>query len=160
MSEADDKRQRIQAKVAASQERLQRDNAALPAAPARTRFPDAYPPEDYTTLAKEYPWLAMAAGLGAGLLVGALLPKGFGGKLGKRALGAAAVAGELGLALSKQAGEKAAEAGREGVARAGEGASRVRGHVSRMADPARSRARNAGLVLAREAIRLATRVGK
>lgn len=160
MSEADDKRQRIRDKVAASQERLQRESANLPATPSPARFPDAYPPEDYASLAKEYPWLAMAAGLGAGLLVGALLPKGFGGKLGKRALAVATVAGELGLALSKQAGEKAAEAARDGVTRAGQGANRVRSQVSRVADHTRTRARGAGLAIAREAIRLAARVRK
>lgn len=160
MSEVDDKRQRIRDKVAASQERLQRESAALPAVPSPTRFPDAYPPEDYASLAREYPWLAMAAGLGAGLLVGALLPRGIGGKLGKRALAAATVAGELGLALSTQVGEKVAEVGRDGAVRAGDGATKLRGHVNRVAEPARTRARSAGLVIAKEAIRLAARVRK
>lgn len=160
MNETDDKRQRIRDKVAASQERLQRDSAELPAIPSPTRFPDAYPPENYRSLAGEYPWLAMAAGLGAGLLFGALLPKGTGGKLGKRALAAATIAGEVGLALSKQARDKAADASREGLARTGESAAQLRGRVNRAVDPARQRARSTGLVIAREAIKLAARVRK
>ena len=56
-----------------------------PVLPARATLPDRYPPEDYRSLAGEYPWLTVAAGLGAGLLVGAMLPRGLGGKFGKRA---------------------------------------------------------------------------
>lgn len=153
MSEADEKRQRIKDKVAASQERLQSGGTALPELPSPARFPDAYPPEDYRTLAKEYPWLAVAAGMGAGLLLGAVLPKGMGSKLGKRAVAAATAAGELGLALSKQAGEKAADAGRDG-------ATQLRGKASRIATPARTAARSAGMLIVREAIRLATRARK
>ena len=68
MSDADTKRDRIKAKVAASQERLTRDSEFLPAVPQRKNLPDAYPPEDYRSLAAEYPLLTVAAGLGLGML--------------------------------------------------------------------------------------------
>lgn len=160
MSEADEKRKRIREKVSASQERLKRESGAKAAAPSPARFPDAYPPEDYRSLAREYPLLTVAAGIGAGLLLGAILPKGVGGKFGRRALAAATVAAELGLTLSKQAGEKAAGAGREGLSKAGEGASELRGKVIQLTTPARATARSAGLVIAREAIKLAARARK
>jgi hypothetical protein len=138
--------ERISEKIAASQARLDRDSPGLPA-PLLPK--DAYPPESYRSLAGEYPWLAMAAGLGAGLLAGALMPKKAGGKFGKRALGLAMMAGEIGLALSKQAGVKAGDAGRDSLARTKDGASQLR-----------TTARSAGATLAREAIKLAARARK
>ena len=92
MSAADQRSSRIKDRIAASQARLERESEDLPALPQRQRLPDAYPPEDYRSLAAEYPWLAMAAGLGLGLLAGALLPKKAGGKMGRRILGAATAA--------------------------------------------------------------------
>lgn len=160
MSEADVRRERIRSKVAASQARLSRESDALPATPARPHFPDAYPPEDYRTLAAEYPWLTVAAGVGAGLLIGALLPRRFGGKLGKRALAVASVAGELGLALSKQARDAAVEAGQGGLAKVSESSAPLRQRAARAAGSARGNARSAGLIVAREALKLATRVRK
>lgn len=122
--------------------------------PQRQSFPDAYPPEDYRTLAGEYPWLSVAAGLGAGLLIGALLPRGTGGKFGKRALAAASLAAEVGLALTNKAGDAVEEAGREGLRRVGEAAQPLRNRAARSGASARS----AGLNLAREALRIARRV--
>lgn len=153
MSEADTRRDRIRGKVAASQARLQRESDELPAAPERKVLPDAYPPESYRSLAGEYPWLTMAAGLGAGLLLGALVPKAAGGKLGKRAFAAASLAAEFGLALSRRAGTQAEERGREGLRRVGEATAPLR---QRAARGSRS-ARDTGLVLAREALKLAAR---
>lgn len=150
MNEREARQERIKERIAESQERLKRET---PGVPVRQHFPDAYPPESYRSLAAEYPWLTVAAGLGAGLLVGALLPKKAGTKLGKRALAAATVAGELGLALSKQARERAGDAGREGLARLGEGGAAVR----RKAGSAAGSARATGLTLARHAVKLAAR---
>lgn len=150
MSEKEARQERIKARIAESQERLKRET---PGAPALKQFPDAYPPEDYRSLAAEYPWLTVAAGLGAGMLIGALLPKRAGSKLGKRAITAATLAGELGLALSKSARERAGEAGREGLARIGEGTATVR----RKAGNAAGSARSTGLTLARHAVKLAAR---
>lgn len=145
MSSSEPRQDRIAARIAASQERLTRGSSTRPALPAK----DAYPPEDYRSLIAEYPWLAVTAGLGLGLLAGALAPKKAGSKFGQRALGLAIAAGELGLAFSKQAGERASEAGRDGLALAREGGKQVR-----------STARSTGATIAREAIKLAARVRK
>lgn len=149
MSDADDRRARINERIAASQDRMRRSSVDLPAVPKRETLPDAYPPDDYRSLAKEYPWLTMAAGAGLGLLAGALLPKRAGSKLGKRVLGMATVAAELGLSLSRQAGNAASET-----------TAPMRQRAGRAAGSARTGARSAGLSLAREAIRLAARVRK
>ncbi len=146
MSSIEPRQERIAAKIAASQERLDRHSPKHPALPAK----DAYPPEDYRSLIAEYPWLAVAAGMGMGLLAGALAPKKAGsGKFGRRALGLAMAAGELGLALSKQAGERAGEAGRDRLNRAKEGTAQVR-----------MTAANTGAKIAREAIKLVVRARK
>lgn len=158
MSDAKARTQRIRDKIAASQARLDRESADLPAIPRKEPLPDAYPPEDYRGLALEYPWLTVAAGLGAGLLVGALLPKKAGSKLGGRALALASVAGELAIALGSQARDAASENAREGMAVVSEKTAPVRQRAARAAGSARSGARSAGLVLAREALKLATRV--
>ncbi len=160
MSDAENRRARINERIEASQERMRRDSAKLPALPKRETLPDAYPPEDYRTLLKEYPWLTLAAGAGLGLLAGALLPKRAGAKLGKRALGVATVAAELGLALSRQARDTAGDKAAEGLARLDETTAPLRARAGRAAGSARSGARSAGLTLAREAIRLAARLRK
>ena len=95
MIEAETRHDRIATRIAASQERMSRDSEILPAMPYYEMPPDAWPPEDYRSLAAEYPWLTLAAGLGLGALAGALLPKGFGGRVGRRALGMAGLVGEL-----------------------------------------------------------------
>lgn len=109
MSEAEGRQERIEGKLAQSQERLQRESKHVPPFPRRETLPDAYPPADYRSLAGEYPWLSMAAGLGAGMLVGALLPRGFGKGFGRRTLGALALAAELGLSLKASPEEKRPE---------------------------------------------------
>lgn len=156
MDDADARRARIKDRIAASQDRMRRSSVNLPAVPKRETLPDAYPPEDYRSLAREYPWLTMAAGAGLGLLAGALMPKRAGAKLGKRALGVATLAAELSLALSRQAGSKAAE----GLSQLDESTAPLRQRAGRAAGSARSGARSAGVTLAREAIRLAARVRK
>ena len=85
MSNTDPSRARVAKRIAASQDRLKRGSDQLPAKPQLEQLPDAWPPENYRTLAKEYPWLAMAAALGAGALVAALLPRKFVSKAGRRA---------------------------------------------------------------------------
>lgn len=109
MNDSEAKRSRIKDKIAASQARLLREAPPI-MPPVRRNLPDAHPPEDYRSLAAEYPGLTVAAGLALGLLVGALVPKRAGSKLGQRALGIATVAAELGLALSKQARDAAGDA--------------------------------------------------
>ncbi len=145
MSRIEPRQERIAAKIAASQERLDRYSPKRPVLPAK----DAYPPEDYRSLIAEYPWLAVAAGMGLGLLAGALTPKKTSSGFGKRALGLAMAAGELGLALSRQAGERASEASRDGLALAKDRSQQMR-----------NTARSTGTTIAREAIKLAARVRK
>jgi len=160
VNEAKTRSARIRDKIAASQARLSRDSADLPETPRIVPLPDAYPPESYRSLAGEYPWLAVAAGAGVGLLLGAALPRTFGGRIGRRALAAATVAGELGLALSRQARDTASEAASEGLDYADEKTAPLRQNARRMAGAAGGQARSAGLILAREAIGLAARLGR
>ena len=156
MSKTDPRRDRVAKRIAASQERLQRDSDKVPTKPRRDPLPDAWPPEDYRSLAKEYPWLAMAAGLGIGVLVAALLPRNFAGKAGRRALGAVTVAAELGLAFSKQARDLAGEATHDGLAKLDETTAPLRQSATSAGKTARSR----GMRLAGEALKLATRLRK
>ncbi|MFM5884633.1 MAG: hypothetical protein ACKOQ3_04775 [Novosphingobium sp.] len=156
MSDAETPRDRIKAKVAASQQRLKRESDAVPMIPQRANLPDAYPPENYRGLAAEYPALTVAAGIGIGMLVGALLPKRAGSKLGRHALTLATMAGELGLALSKQA----RDAGDEGLAKVTTASAPLRRRATRLAGTAGTGARSAGMLVAREALKLATRVRK
>ena len=156
MTEAEQRRERIRQRIAASQARMVRDSDSQPLVPRRDPLPDAYPPEDYRTLAAEYPLLTVAAGVGVGLLIGALLPKGAGGKFGRRAMGVATAAAEMGLLLSKQAASRAEDAGRQGLTRLGEQAAPLRQRANRAGSSARSQ----GVRLAGEAIRLAARLRK
>lgn len=167
MNDVPSKRDRIKAKIAASQERLKRDGAATGTMPAKIAPADAYPPETYRGLAGDYPWLAIAGGLAAGALIGSLLPRNAGGKVGKRILGLATVAAELGLAYSRQARDGVVEASKEGSARADAVAERISQSTAGLRDRARSgagsaarTARSTGLVLAREAARLAVKIRK
>ena len=79
MTDAKTRSDRIRDKIDAS-------GAQMPAN-GHAHLPDAYPPDSYRSLAGEYPWLAIAAGAGAGLLLGALLPRSFTSKVGRRAVG-------------------------------------------------------------------------
>lgn len=153
MSEAEARSDRIRRKIAASQNRLQRGSETLPAVPVRATLPDAYPPENYRSLAAEYPWLTVAAAAGFGLLAGALLPKKAGGKLGRRVLTAATLAGEFGLALSKRTGDRVSEAPNDTPDQGGTRTTALRHRAAYSASAARS----AGLTLAREAIKLAVK---
>lgn len=156
MSEAEDRSSRIRERIAASQERLDRDSAGVPMVPRRDPLPDAWPPEDYRSLAREYPWLTVAAGFGLGLLAGALLPKRAGSKLGKRAMAVATVAAEMGLALSREARDSAGEKARDGLARVEQGTAPLRQRAGR----AGQAARGTGMRLAGQAIKLASRLRK
>lgn len=156
MSEAEQRRERIQKRIAASQGRLERDSTDLPAIARRDPLPDAYPPEDFRALAKEHPLLTVAAGVGLGLLAGALIPKGAASKTGRRLIGLATVAAELGLAFSKQAADKAGEAGRESLTRLDQGTAPLRQRAGQAGTAARSR----GVELAGEAIKLAAKLRK
>lgn len=160
MSNAKDKQDRIRQRIAASQDRLTRDSEVLPALPPRRVPADAYPPEDWRTLAEEHPWLVVAAGAGAGLLIGALIPRKTGSRLTSRALGLATVGAELALALSRNARDAAADNAREGLARLDEGTAPLRRRAGEVAGTASRSARSAGIRLAADAIRIAAQLRK
>jgi len=156
VSKTDPRRERVSSRIAASQERLKRESAAPPAHPRRDPLPDRDPPEDYRSLAREYPWLTVAAGLGVGMLVAALLPRRFASKAAKRAMGLATVAAELGLAYGKHAREAAGEAAHDGLARLDEGTAPLRQRAVSAGKTVRSR----GSRFAAEALKAAARLRK
>lgn len=154
MSKTDPRRDRVATRIIASQDRLKRDSETLPVTVRRDPLPDAYPPENYRGLAREYPLLTVAAGIGVGMLIAALLPRRFASKAAKRALGAATVAAELGLAYSKHAREAAGEAAHDGLEKITESTAPLRQRATSVGKSARSQ----GLRLAGEAVKLATRL--
>lgn len=150
----------------------------LSAAPQR--LPEGEPPEGVTGLIADYPGLAVAAGLGVGLLAGALLPRSTGRKLARGAVFLASAGGEIGLALGKQALHAADEATRESREKLSETASEMAhdvaekasglGHkaaeasrsaganAQRLAGDASDRARDVGTALAKLAIDAVARI--
>ena len=156
MSTSDPRRNRVASRIAASQERLKRESDSLPAHPRRDPLPDRDPPENYRGLAREYPWLTVAAGLGVGMLVAALLPRKFASKTAKRALGVATVAAELGLAYSRQARDAASDAAHDGLAKLEEGTAPLRQRAVTAGKTVRSR----GTRFAGEVIKAAARLRK
>lgn len=166
-----DKSDELRAKIDASAADLRGDKAVL-----ATRLPDADPPEQFSSLIGEYPGLAIAAGLGLGLLAGAILPRNTGRKLARGVFFLASTGGELGLVLGKQAltkvddatrdsrekltgtamdvAHKAADVSRDVASKAAD-AGRKAGHV---AGDASERARDLGLGLVKVAIDAASRL--
>lgn len=114
----DPQRTRIKQKIAASQDRLKREGAAK-LTPRKTAKPAAQP-EGLLAAAAEYPFLSVFGGIAAGAVIGALLPKALGGKLVRRSVALATVAGELGMVYGKSALEKAGEVGHEAQERLGD----------------------------------------
>ncbi len=160
MSEAEAKRNRIRQKISASQARLKPEG---PPAPRPLAQKDASPPDDLRSLAADYPLLTIAAGLGAGLLLGAVLPKAFGRKFASRAITAATIAGEIGLMMGGKAKKATLEAGSEGLHRLSDlrdETAEFRERALRLAGSVVGGARNSGITLAREAVRLAARARK
>jgi hypothetical protein len=171
MTKANSKSDGIKAKIAKSEAQLHGDNA-LPQA----RLPDAAPPEKFSSLISDYPGLAVAAGLGIGLLAGALLPRQAGRKLIRGGVFVASTAGELGMAFGKQAVRKVDEATRDGreaigdtAAKAGQVAADAGRKVAdagreagasahRLAGDATGQAKDLGLGLAKMAIDAASRL--
>jgi ElaB/YqjD/DUF883 family membrane-anchored ribosome-binding protein len=156
VSETDQRSDRIRERIAASQDRLDRDSESLPAVPERQPLSANDPASGIRTLASDHPLLTLAAGAGLGLVIGAMLPRRSAGRSGRGIAGLAIAAAELGLALSRQAADKAGDAGREGLARLDEGTAPLR----RKAGKAGRSARSKGVELAGEAIRLAARLRK
>lgn len=126
MSKTDPRRERVAKRISASQDRLKRGGESTVARPRRDPLPDNYPPEGYRDLAREYPFLAVAAGVGLGVLVAAILPRGFGKKAGNRAIALATVAAELGATYGRQARDKAGELAHDGMELLDEGTAPLR----------------------------------
>jgi ElaB/YqjD/DUF883 family membrane-anchored ribosome-binding protein len=154
LSKTDPRRDRVAARISASQDRLKRDGDAVPTQARRDPLPDAWPPESYRGLAREYPWLTVAVGLGFGALLAALLPRNFAGKAGRRAMAAATLAAELGLAFGKQARDAAGDAAQEGLAKLDETTEPLRQRATSASKNARSQGRR----LAGQAMKFAARL--
>lgn len=155
MTGSDDRRERIKAKVAASQARLTRDGDREPVPQRLPNLPDAYPPDSYRTLAGEYPLLTMGLGLGLGLLAGALLPKRkSAGFISKRTVALLSAAAEIAITASKQAGDKERDVIASVFGTAKPAASRAK----RSAELAGRKAQGLALGTTREAMRLVSRV--
>ena len=160
MSNSDPRRERISKRISESQDRLKRDNEIAPDNSA-TKLRAASPPENYRGLLAEYPLLTLAAGLGAGVLIASLLPKRISSTFAKRAMGAATVAAELGLSLSRQAREAAGDAANYASDAAHDGLALLEETTApliKRADSAGKSARSQGTRLATEAIKLASRL--
>ncbi|WP_296679891.1 hypothetical protein [Novosphingobium sp.] len=158
MDQTETKRERIKAKVAASQARLKRDSQDGSIQPHRLpNLPDAYPPENYRSLAAEYPVLAVGIGLGLGLLAGALVPKRKGSRFGRTAIALASTAAEVALTLSQHARTAVTELEQDGAEKLARATVPARRTVKRIASSAGSRARTAASTAAREAVRLVTK---
>lgn len=160
MSGGNEKRKRIRDKIEASQDRLDRESRQLDAIRPRPLSGDADQSGDWRGKAKQHPWLLLAAGAGAGLLVGALLPRRAGSKTASRALGLAAAGVELAIAFSKNARDAASEAASEGLHRLDEGTAPLRRRASDAADTASRSARTTRARLASEAVKMAARLRK
>ena len=113
--------------------------------------------ESLASQVKAHPGLVVAGGLALGVLASALLPRGTGRRLAQGAIAAAAVGGEAGMALARQARDSARTAAGEATEhlqtledKAGEGARQLR----RRAVVATGSAASAGLDLTRAALRL------
>lgn len=175
MTKATKKSDSIRARIDESEAQLRGDKA-VPA----TRLPEGDPPEQFSGLIGEYPGLAIAAGLGLGLLAGALLPRQAGRKLARGAVFLATTSGELGRVLGKQALSKVDDATRDRRERLGDTASEVAhkaadvsrdlgkkaadagrkagADAQRLAGDASNRARDLGLGIAKMAIDAASRL--
>lgn len=142
MTTANSKSDNLRAKIEASDAQLKRDEGL-----SATRAPGAGAPDKLSSLVAEYPGLAIAAGLGIGVLAGALLPRSAGRKLVRGGVLMASAAGEIGLAVGRQAMHKADEAAREGRELLGDtaaGAGRVASDAGRIAADAGRVAADAG----------------
>lgn len=159
MSKADEQRQQIKSRIDASQDQLDAESRQLAAIPPR---PDTFDggSDDWRGKAGQHPWLLLAAGAGAGLLIGALLPRRAGSKTASRALGLAAAGAELAIAFSKNARDAASDAASEGLHRLDEGTAPLRRRASEVAGTASRSARTTGARLASEAVKIASRIRK
>lgn len=157
---SDEKRKRIKDRIDASQDQLDQESRQLEAIPARPIPGDVSGSGDWRDKAHQHPWLLLAAGAGAGLLVGALLPRRASSKATSRVLGLAAAGAELAMAFSKNARDAASDAASEGLHRLDEGTAPLRRRAGEVAGTASRSARTTGARLATEAVKIAARLRK
>ncbi len=142
------------------QEQLDQESRQLETIAARPIPSDANSTSDWRGTAHKHPWLLLAAGAGAGLLVGALLPRRTGSKAASRVLSLAAAGAELAVTLSKNARDAASDAASEGLHRIEEGTAPLRRRAGEVAETASRSARSKGARLATEAVKIAARLRK
>ena len=115
--------------------------------------PQPTPPEDLRELARQHPGLVVAGGVAIGLLVGALLPRKAGSRFARGVMGIAATAGEVGLALSSQARQRAEDGLRHGRERLAD----LSSDTTRTVQARSGQARDLGLKLATQAVKMAAK---
>ena len=115
---SDEKAERIRKKISASQARTRGEGSARPAKPKAEAKPRTTRRKDdrswFDKALDDHPLALLAGSVVLGAIAASLVPKSVGRKLGQRALGLAAVAGELGAAYGNKAWEAAAEGARAG----------------------------------------------
>lgn len=118
-----------------------------------------------TGFVREHPGLTIAGGIAVGLIIGALLPKGRGRKLARRAVQLAEVAGASGLAFGRHARDRVESAGSSLRERGSAAADRLAGYgetateqAERFIDTAEQVAAKAGRDIARRAMELKSRI--
>ena len=158
MSEAITNQKRIKDRIDASQDKLNMESRQLEEIPTRPIPGDVDHSDDWRGQASRHPWLLLAAGAGAGVLLGALLPRRAGSKAASRALGLAAAGAELALAFSKNAREAASDAASEGLHKIEKGTAPLRHRAGKAAGDASRSARLTGARLADEAVKIADRL--
>lgn len=160
MSDATQNSKRIKDRIDASQSQLDQEKRQLAAIPERPIPSDLNQSGDWRGKVGQHTWLLLAAGAGAGLLVGALLPRRAGSKAASRALGLAAAGAELAIAISRNAREAASDAASEGLHRLEEGTAPLRRRAGEVAGTASRGARSTGARIASEAVKIAARLRK
>ncbi|MET0588707.1 MAG: hypothetical protein ABWZ75_09310 [Novosphingobium sp.] len=110
--------------------------------------------ESIGDLFRKHPAAFIAGGVALGIIAGALLPRGTGRRLAKGAVVLATTAGEAGLALSRNARDKAEDLGREGR----DALERNAGAAQRRAAELADNARTTGAKLVDQVVELASKV--
>jgi xanthosine utilization system XapX-like protein len=109
---------------------------------SQEQLADRSPPEKVTDLVREHPGLAIAAGVGLGIVAALLIPKSPARKLARRGGLLAAATTEMAVLLARQAMEKAGEARDEGRERVGEFGGQIGETAHRAAAAGRAAGRN------------------
>lgn len=110
---SDDKADRIRKKISASQARSQ---GKAPPRKAKPKAERAKPGQEnfFDRALDDHPFALLAGSMILGAIAASLVPRSWGSKLGSRALGLAALAGEMGALYGNKAWGAAAEGARAG----------------------------------------------